>query len=189
MLLHVLRLQRVAGLQRVDALVLGAVVFVDAADVRHEADAGDVADDDAEPDDALDDDHEQVAAEQVVQQVREEQRPGEEDAADDDEGDDHHAPHRCAAGLAVFLAQLDVGRPHQRPHAERQRLPEHDDAPDEGYAPQKARIDAAERLLARGDVAVGPAAGDGHRPRPPNHHALDDGLAAVVHALVRHRFS
>ena len=103
--------------------------------------------------------HGKVAAEQVVQQIRQNQRSGEEDAADDEERDDDHDPHRPASDLFFFLTQLDAGRPHQGAHAQRQRLPQHDDAPDEGDLPQDARIDAAERLLTCGDIAVGTAAG------------------------------
>ena len=53
-------------------------------------------------------------------------------------------PHRAAALLLVLLAQRDVGRPHERAHAQRQRLPEDDDAADEREAADGAGVDAAQ---------------------------------------------
>ena len=46
--------ERVAGLERVDRHVLGAVVLEDAVDVRHAGDDREVAEEDADLDKALD---------------------------------------------------------------------------------------------------------------------------------------
>ena len=58
-LLHVRRRELGAALERVDRLVLGAVVLEDTAEVGEQRDDEDVADEDADPDHPLDD-HEEL---------------------------------------------------------------------------------------------------------------------------------
>ncbi len=166
-----------------DGLVLGAVVGVDAPDVRQQGDEAQVGQQYRQPNQPLYDDHRHRALDPVLQPASEQHWPSEEQHRHQCERCQPHAYHRHGAYLLLFLAQGHVGGEDQRAYAQGKGLPQHDDAPDERDAPGAA-VHVPQGLAPHGDVAIGAAAGHGHAAWPADHHPLDDRLAAVVQGPV-----
>ena len=72
-LLYVVRLEWIAVLESVNALVFGPVVLVDTAHVWHQTHRRYVSNYDRQADRALDDDHQQIVLQDVVEEVGEDE--------------------------------------------------------------------------------------------------------------------
>jgi hypothetical protein len=176
----VLRVERVAVLERVDRHVLGAVVREHPPDLRQERDDVEVAEEEHEPQRSLGEVHEEVAlAKRAAQELRREVRHADEHEERDEEG---RAGHHGVPALAepLLLRELQVRGLHEHAHAVRQRLPEDDD-PAHERPPRRARSQQrrAERLAVAVDLTVRQAAGERERALSADDNAFDDGLAAV----------
>ena len=85
------------------------------------------------------------------------------------------------AGGGLLFLQADIGGEDERPRAEQQRIPQEDDAAQEGPLHHLRAVDPrSERLLIVEDFPIGRAHGDGHLAPPAHHHALHHRLPAVV---------
>ena len=87
-----LTVERIAGLERVDRHVLGAVVLEDAGDVRRATDQREVAEEDPDPDEPLDE-----VLDQAVLDVRGGHR-GDEQRQQEEDPDAGHQREQRASG-------------------------------------------------------------------------------------------
>ena len=127
----VLGRQRIAGLERVDRHVLGAVVLEDALDVRRSGDHEEVAEEEGDLGEALDEVGDPGAA--VVGEDEGEQEGRHEEDTDPDERDDaEHERDRAPPDLLAVLLGLDVGAPDEPARPDHERLVQDDETTDQG---------------------------------------------------------
>ena len=172
--------ERVAGLERVDRHVLGAVVLEDAPDVRGPGDEREIAEEDRDPDEALD----EVLDEAVVDLARgergDEQREQEEDPDAGDRGHEEHQRDRALAQLHALLARGERRRSDEPAGAHDQRLVQDDEPAHERQPCPAAAVEPGVEPLGRpDDAALGAAKCDRDRIATAHEHALDQGLTAV----------
>src|SRR3712207_4146745 len=89
----------------------------------------------------------------------------------------------------LFFLERRVRGDHQRPHADRERLTEHDDPAEPRFPPDRMTLlDRPDLVGLEMDVAGGLAHGDGPMVGSAHHDALDEGLTAgeVRRGLVAH---
>ena len=203
MLAHVVHRERLAGFVGVHRHVLGAVIGVHPADVLHQRDAGHVAHQDDQPDDALNQVDSQQGVYEGFQQAGSQQRQHQEDADAQHQGDGHGDAHgpvvdggtgrsRIRVTLTPTLSRQGRGRrllfggddggALEGLHAQPEGFGQYQHAAEEGHAPHPAGEPGADGLGRAEDAAVGSADGEAVMADAANHHALDDGLAAVERA-------
>ena len=173
--------QRIAGLERVDRHVLGAVVLEDAPDVRRAPDEQQVAEEDRDPDQALDEVLDEAVVDAGGRDDGDEQRQQEEDP--------DRRPARVSASMRAIeplpsstpsSCGLDVRAADEPARADDERLVQDDEAADERpLRPARAVEAGVEALGGEDDVAVRVAQRDRDRVATAHQDALDEGLAAV----------
>ena len=176
----------IAGLERVDRHVLGAVVLEDATDVGRQRDEQQVADEQGDPDqpfeERLDD---PVAAGGgrglgARGERRKNQREQEEDADRNGKRDPEQQRDRSPAELDALFAGGDAGAPDEPSGPDHERLVEDDEATHEGQLRHARSVEAAvEPLRCGDDAAVGMTQGHGDGVATSHQDALDERLAAV----------
>jgi hypothetical protein len=178
--------ERPVGLVGADRLVLGAVVREDAADVVHEADGGDVGDEDCQPDQPLDRIGDEVAFGRLLGKRRQKERQEEEQADGEAEAEDHRDRDRPLPELDVLTLRGDGGGAHEHARADHERLVEQEHAAQERDLDEApiCREGGGQRLGHRHDLAVRRSDAHGDRRTAAHHDALDQGLAAIEE--VRH---
>ncbi len=118
---------------------------------------------------------------QFVMQRRRDLEEQEREADRDAEGEEELAARELGLDLAVLALLLGgvVRRDGERAKADRERLPERDDAADDRQPqPAVAQEHRRDRPVDLGDVAVRLSHGDGPGRRATHHHALEDRLAS-----------
>ena len=193
---HIAHLQRQPGLVGVHRHMLGAVIGVNPPDVGQQTDGGDVAQQNDQPDDALGDFAEQPAVDHPLQQPGQAQRQHEEqpDAEHQRKGQrGNHGPGGDA-GLAVPGRSGggggQIGRDLQRLDAQNQRFQQRQKAAHERPTPQPPVVERVQPFLPLVDAAVIPAHRQAEIVAAPNHHALDNRLAAIqMRRLLRHQIT
>jgi len=125
--------ERISVLEGVDGHVLRSVIREDAANVRHERDRDEIADQQREANEPFSDVQQQRARCHATGEARGRVRHADEKEECGREGDTEHkgVPARAQRLLA---SALHVRRPHEHAHSVVDRLPEHHDAADERQA-------------------------------------------------------
>ena len=134
--------QRLGGnrpvLEGVDRHVLGTVVLEDSLDLAGAPDQPDVADQECDADRSLDGDDGQTRRDVRLKPSGEQHGPAEEDADADRERDEDREPpgdtQRIRLALLVDLVGGDARGPGERTNAQREGLPEHEDAAQQRHA-------------------------------------------------------
>ena len=172
--------ERIAGLQRVDGHVLGAVVLEDPVDVRGPRDQGEIAQEDPDLDDPLERRLRPTLVGARGGHARDEQRQQREDRDGDPERDQQHDDDRALAELDVVLLGLDVGAADQPARADDQRLVQDDESTNERPLGRAVRVEAGIQSLRGGDdPTVRVAQRHGDRIATAHEHAFHEGLAPV----------
>jgi len=83
-------------------------------------------------------------------------------------------------GVAALVSHLDVGREHERLHAQTKRVPQHGHPAHQGDFLNDAAVQVLRQWLGGDhDRLVRGAHGNCHERSTAHHHALEDSLAAV----------
>ena len=183
--LHILDRQFVAGLVGVDGLVLGPVIAEDPLNVGNAPDGPDIADEERKADDTLKKsiDNGMVVG-QIGQPATGKGRQQEEEANGKGQADGDGRPGDRAAEVGVFFALFlhgDLAAPHQRAHAQPQRVPEQRKAADKRLLAPGTGVDlGGQRLFVEDDFVLWVSDCHSHGLASAHHDAFDHSLATVI---------